>query len=78
MSVFDLYNTGKMYEDPRSSRFVYNTFVAEAGRADKCIACGECEAKCPQNIAIGDWMPKVHGVLGRNEPYDTGLGHPSV
>ena len=25
-------------------------------RADKCIACGECETKCPQHIQIVEWL----------------------
>jgi predicted aldo/keto reductase-like oxidoreductase len=32
-----------------------------------CIQCHECEEKCPQNIAIADWMPKVDELLGSKE-----------
>lgn len=28
-----------------------------------CVAC-ECEPKCSQHIAISEWMPQVHAVLG--------------
>jgi len=32
----------------------------EAERASSCVACGECEEKCPQKIKISEWMPKIH------------------
>ena len=28
-----------------------------------CSACRECEERCPQNILISKWMPKVHDHL---------------
>jgi predicted aldo/keto reductase-like oxidoreductase len=36
-------------------------------RANACIACGECETKCPQQIEISDWMERVHEKLSRKE-----------
>jgi uncharacterized protein len=62
--VFELYNGATIYDDVGGSQFAYRIFVPEEGRADRCIACGECEAKCPQEIEIGALMPKVHEVLG--------------
>ena len=35
-----------------------------------CTKCGECEEKCPQEIPISEWMPKVHAVLGEGKKYD--------
>ncbi len=31
--------------------------------ADKCITCGKCTVKCPQNIAIPEELAKIHGEL---------------
>ena len=39
--------------------------LPEAARADKCIACEQCEPKCPQKIKITEWMPKVHEQFGK-------------
>jgi uncharacterized protein len=38
-------------------------------RAAGCIACGECEAKCPQAIPISKWMPTIHAVLAGRKPF---------
>ena len=38
-------------------------------RAARCIQCGECEAKCPQQIPIRKWMPMIDGVLGEGKPF---------
>jgi len=29
-------------------------------RADACVACHKCEDRCPQHIAIADWLARVH------------------
>lgn len=42
-------------------------------RAAACIACGECEAKCPQAIPISKWMPIIHDVLAGKKPFVTRL-----
>lgn len=66
---FELYNDGIIHNDVDSSRFSYKRFMDESNRASKCIECRICEEKCPQKIAISEWMPKVHSVLGENNPY---------
>lgn len=33
-------------------------------RADACTECGDCEAKCPQHIAIREQLKQCHRVLG--------------
>ncbi|OQY35586.1 MAG: hypothetical protein B6I38_01490 [Anaerolineaceae bacterium 4572_5.1] len=37
--------------------------MPETERANLCVACRECEEKCPQNILISEWMPRVHAAL---------------
>ncbi len=38
---------------------VYAKIARTHGKASDCIGCGNCEAHCPQNIKIAEWMPKV-------------------
>lgn len=57
-NIFNVFNVGKMYDDSKRAKFMYN-FINEDGQADKCIQCGECEPKCPQQIPIMKWMKTV-------------------
>jgi hypothetical protein len=61
---FEIYNEAFLHEDIPGARFKYQIFVPEAARAGVCVACHECEDKCPQKIPISEWMPKVHALLG--------------
>jgi len=60
--ILELYNDAQMYGDPSRQRFFY-TWLDEDERADRCTACGECEAKCPQGIAVSGWMEKAQAFL---------------
>jgi predicted aldo/keto reductase-like oxidoreductase len=64
----EIYNQGPMYEKPEHARIGYG-FVPEDKRASACIQCRECEELCPQSISISEWMPIVHEVLGKGQPY---------
>jgi predicted aldo/keto reductase-like oxidoreductase len=66
---FELYNDGVIHNDVEGSRISYTRFMDEMFRASNCIECRVCEEKCPQKIAISEWMPKVHSVLGENNPF---------
>jgi predicted aldo/keto reductase-like oxidoreductase len=61
---FEFYNEAFLHENIPDARFRYQIFVPEAARASACVACHECEDKCPQKIPISEWMPKVHALLG--------------
>jgi hypothetical protein len=61
--IFEIYNEGVMYEEFGGARWAYNNQVSAAARADNCIECGDCEAACPQNIEIIDWLAKAHEIL---------------
>ncbi len=54
--VFDIYNEAMMFNAPGYARYAYANWMEEAARADKCLACGECESQCPQHIAIIEWL----------------------
>ena len=64
---FDVYNQLAMYDDDEWAEWAYND-IPEESRANACVACLECEDKCPQSIPISDWMVHVHEVLAQGAP----------
>jgi predicted aldo/keto reductase-like oxidoreductase len=60
---FELYNQVAVYGNAGLAKSLYNYHMPEGERASACIACGECEEKCPQQIEISDWMDRVHETL---------------
>jgi hypothetical protein len=62
---FEIYNEAFLHEDIPVARFKYQVFVPETARANLCVACHECEDKCPQKIPVSEWMPKVHTLLAQ-------------
>lgn len=64
---FELYNGGKLYGNDSLSKALYNWHFPEEEKASNCIDCDVCEEKCPQQIPISDWMPKVHETLVTNQ-----------
>lgn len=51
-------------EGEDAARAYFNVEVPKFGaNADACVECGACEARCPQDIRIAEWMPKVEGAL---------------
>jgi predicted aldo/keto reductase-like oxidoreductase len=57
---FELYNQAAVYGNESLARNLYSWHMPEETRAGECIACGECETRCPQQIEISDWMGRVH------------------
>jgi predicted aldo/keto reductase-like oxidoreductase len=64
---FELYNQAVVYGNQDLAKSLYNWHMPEGERAEACIACGECEEKCPQQIEISDWMSRVHETLSFKE-----------
>jgi predicted aldo/keto reductase-like oxidoreductase len=60
---FELYNEGVAYNDMGLSRALYSWHFRDTEKANACTACKECEDKCPQQIPISEWMPKIHEAL---------------
>jgi predicted aldo/keto reductase-like oxidoreductase len=61
---FDAMNRYLVYNDLGAAKFGYQLeqlFGSEKGSA--CIACGACEAVCPQKIKIVDELKRVSGML---------------
>jgi predicted aldo/keto reductase-like oxidoreductase len=67
--VFGAYNEGMMYDKPDVMRKWYKQWIPAENQASACIACLDCETKCPQNIPISEWMPIVQQVLVEGKPY---------
>lgn len=59
--MFDLYNKLKIDKFTDAFKRGYEN-TPETARADRCAACGRCEALCPQRINIPEWMEKVKPV----------------
>jgi Predicted oxidoreductases of the aldo/keto reductase family len=61
---FEQYNNAIMFEDAEEPKKVYNMFMSD-GCASKCIDCGECEEKCPQQIPIREKLKEVVELFGK-------------
>jgi hypothetical protein len=55
-NVLGEYMEAIMFENFTTNKEEYLRFIPENMRADKCIQCGECLSKCPQQIDIPKWM----------------------
>ncbi|MGD0015210.1 MAG: aldo/keto reductase [Bryobacteraceae bacterium] len=65
---FELYNDTVIYGHTEKTQRTYRMFFPAENHADRCQRCGECEPKCPQNIPIMEWLPKVEARLGTPAP----------
>jgi predicted aldo/keto reductase-like oxidoreductase len=61
--IFETYNEGCIDGKIGSAKAMYNWHMKESEKASNCIGCKVCEDLCPQNIAIAEWMPKIHDQL---------------
>lgn len=59
---FAAYNELHTYDSPEVGRKSYwnlPPFRGQTAQASHCTACKQCEAECPQHIAISELMPKI-------------------
>ena len=64
--IFNAWNTGRMFDDHAQGAWMYKTFqLGNGAGADKCEECGDCEPRCPQQIAIGEKLQVAHDYLMR-------------
>jgi hypothetical protein len=61
--ILGLYNDALMYDDVLRAKLLYQIRIQEGERADQCLECQECEEKCPQGIAIPEWIKKAQDLL---------------
>ncbi len=50
--IFSCLNTLTVYNNVIGARRSYNFAIEQHGKASDCIACGQCEAACPQHLSI--------------------------
>ncbi|MFB6291715.1 MAG: aldo/keto reductase [Candidatus Bipolaricaulia bacterium] len=61
---FQLYNEAEVYGKFEENKERYYEFLDEDGRASACVACGECEEACPQNLEIIDLLAETANYFG--------------
>lgn len=61
--IFAAMNTLKVYHHLEGARHSYEWETRDGGRASECIACGQCEAACPQHIAIIEELRRAAAAL---------------
>lgn len=60
---FWVYNDACMFGHVEQYKRDYRWFVGDDSRADKCVGCGICTSKCPQQIEIPAQLQKVKELL---------------
>jgi uncharacterized protein len=63
--MLGMYNALKVHEGAQDflNKALYTKTISAENNAGSCINCKKCESKCPQNISIAEWMPKIHKTL---------------
>ena len=54
-----LYNAYSRMFGARNYGDDYIDITTGRGRASECIACRECQSRCPQHLAVADWIRRV-------------------
>jgi len=61
--MFTLYNEVFLQGDDSWSKIMYNVCTEDSALAKNCVACGKCEAVCPQKIPVSKLMQDIHLLL---------------
>ena len=61
--TFAHYNLGRLYGLWEAAKQRYAGILRKKHGADQCTECGQCEEKCPQNLAIREDLKKAHEAL---------------
>ncbi|MBU1048729.1 aldo/keto reductase [Candidatus Bipolaricaulota bacterium] len=61
--VFATYNQKVMYGEQGAGITAFSDYGRSAKQSKQCIACGQCEAVCPQLIGIIEWLKTVAAYL---------------
>jgi predicted aldo/keto reductase-like oxidoreductase len=63
LSFLNQYHLFEAQEAKERCRYFYGIQLAPAEMADQCAGCRECEEKCPQHIAIADFLAETARVF---------------
>ena len=66
--IFEQFNLGRVYGVWEHARRSYRWLLDSKKSADYCSECGECEAKCPQQISIRAQLKEAHAALVADKP----------
>jgi predicted aldo/keto reductase-like oxidoreductase len=58
-SIFKFFNDASIFEDLEGQKNMYHRFISPDNMPSKCVECGICEANCPQNLTIIDYLKRV-------------------
>ncbi|MDR0289819.1 MAG: 4Fe-4S dicluster domain-containing protein [Treponema sp.] len=66
--IFEIMNRHRVYELTEHAKSAYYEMMngwswIKSADASKCVACGECEAKCPQKLPIIKQLQETHATL---------------
>ncbi|MDP2645708.1 MAG: aldo/keto reductase [Desulfobacterales bacterium] len=61
--ILQLYNDALIFSDLSRARHLYPIRIQEDERAGQCTQCRQCEALCPQGIAISEWLEKARELV---------------
>ncbi|MCR5509342.1 MAG: aldo/keto reductase [Lachnospiraceae bacterium] len=63
--IFSAWNNASLYGVNPADDWGFRKFVLENGAtADKCVACGACESKCPQHLKIIEALKEAWAEIG--------------
>lgn len=64
-AIFNLFNQQSIYGTADGAFLTYESMQHQGLDASRCVACGACEAKCPQHIAIIEQLQQAAAALAR-------------
>lgn len=61
--IFSIYNNASIYNLTVEGQRQYAHLIKDEKDASQCVACGQCESVCPQNLSIIDLLQEAHTAL---------------
>ena len=61
--IFEAYNNCRKNMSLFAGKEGYKKAAETGALANDCVGCGACEAQCPQQLPISQWMPRIHDLL---------------
>lgn len=58
--VFAIYNNASIYNSFKNDRWQYADLQKKGHDGARCVACGQCESVCPQNLEIIEALAQAH------------------